>query len=90
MNTSKTFALALALGVIPVVAIADQPFLDVDPARHGNLAAAQQLSRQAFDKLSAAQQANPSDLGGHAQKAKNLLIQVNQEIALAAQAADQH
>ncbi len=55
---------------------------------HPNLAAAQKLSLQAFDKLEAAQQANEYDLGGHAQKAKNLLKEANEEIKLAAAAAD--
>jgi len=53
-----------------------------------NLAAAQKLALQAFDKLEAAQQANEYDLGGHAQKAKELLRQANAEIKLAAAAAD--
>jgi hypothetical protein len=56
--------------------------------RHPNLYAAQKLSAQAFAKLEAAQQANEYDLGGHAQKAKELLEQVNAEIDLALARAD--
>lgn len=62
--------------------------VNVSPDRHGNLAAAQELVRQAFDKLSAAQQANNDDLGGHAGRAKDLLRQANEEIKLAADAAN--
>jgi hypothetical protein len=60
----------------------------VNPGRHPNLASAQTLCQQAFEKLVAAQQANEYDLGGHAQKAKELLEQANQQIKLAAAAAN--
>ena len=39
-------------------------------------------------KVVAAQQANEWDLGGHAQKAKRLLDQVNNELKLAAETAN--
>ena len=47
---------------------------------HPNLAAAQKLAQQAFDRLVAAQKANEYELGGHAAKAKDLLKQANDEI----------
>jgi hypothetical protein len=37
-----------------------------------------------------AQRANEWDLAGHAQKAKELLDQVNNELKLAAEASNQH
>ena len=55
-----------------------------------NLAEAQRLSRQAWEKINAAQAANEWDLGGHAQKAKELLDQVNNELKMAAEAANKH
>jgi hypothetical protein len=61
----------------------------VSATRHPNLAAAQKFSQQAYNKLVAAQQANEWDMQGHAQKAKELLDQVNVEIKLAAEAANQ-
>jgi hypothetical protein len=64
------------------------PVRDINPARHPNLAAAQRLSHQAWEKVSAAQGANEWDLGGHAQKAKELLDQVNIELKMAAEAAN--
>lgn len=56
--------------------------------RHPNLRAAQDLINQAFDRITAAQQANEWDMGGHAARAKDLLIQAKQEIRLAAEAAN--
>jgi hypothetical protein len=70
------------------VAIAQRPKENVSAARHPNLAAAQRLSRQAWERLSQAQEANEWDMQGHAQKAKNLLDQVNNELKLAAEAAN--
>lgn len=57
---------------------------NVSPARHPNLAAAQRLCADAVQKINAAQQANEFDMGGHAQKAKDLLVQASEEIKLAA------
>jgi hypothetical protein len=67
-----------------------EPVQNVNPARHANIAAAQEYSRQAFDSMTAAQQANEFDLGGHAQRAKELLLEANQEMKLAAIAANHH
>jgi hypothetical protein len=69
------------------VASAQEPALNVGP-RHGNLEAAQELVRQAFDRLTAAQAANEWDLGGHAGRAKELLRQANEQIKLAAMTAN--
>jgi len=66
------------------------PARNVSPARHPNLAAAQRLSHQAYEKVSAAQRANEWDMAGHAAKAKDLLDQVNNELKLAAEAANEH
>jgi hypothetical protein len=57
-------------------------------AKHPNIAAAQKLAQQAYEKVVAAQKANEYDLDGHAQKAKDLLEQVNAELKLAAEAAN--
>ena len=76
-------AVALAAGT----AIA-RPKDNVSPARHPNIAAAQRLSTQAFEKVVAAQKANEFDLGGHAQKAKDLLEQANRELKAAAETSN--
>jgi hypothetical protein len=72
------------------VAIAQRPVENVNPHRHPNLAAAQRLSEQAYQKCIAAQQANEFDLDGHAQKAKELLEQANQQLKLAAEASNRN
>lgn len=81
------FALALITGG---VAIAQKPVNNVSGKRHPNLAAAQRLSQQAFEKITAAQQANEWDMQGHAAKAKDLLDQANQQLKQAAEAANQN
>jgi hypothetical protein len=65
-----------------------EPVLNVDPAIHGNIAAAQSLSRQAYDYVSSAQMANDYNLGGHAARAKALLREANEEMKLAALSAN--
>ena len=54
------------------------------------MSGSQRLVRQAFEKINAAQRANEWDLGGHAQKAKELLDEVNVELKEAAVAANQN
>jgi len=79
-----------ALLLIGGVSVAQRPARDISGQRHPNLAAAQRLSRQAWQKLLDAQKANEWDMQGHAQKAKELLDQVNQELKLAAEAANKN
>jgi hypothetical protein len=70
------------------LACAQTPVRNIDPQRHGNLAAAQDLVVQAFDCVSDAQSANSDRLGGHAARAKELLREANVEIKLAAMTAN--
>ena len=67
-----------------------KPVENVSPRRHPNIAAAQRLSQQAWDKIVAAQEANEWDMEGHAQKAKNLLGEANNELRQAATAANRN
>jgi hypothetical protein len=83
-------ALVLATIVTATVAQAAPPVQNISAYRHGNLAAAQSLSAQAFDYLTAAQVANNYDLGGHVGHAKELLRQANIEIKMAAIYANHH
>lgn len=85
---SKLVVLAAAVAVAACAVSAQVPVQNVDPQRHGNLAAAQQLVVQAFQRLSDAQYANDNQLGGHVARAKDLLRQANNEIKLAAEAAN--
>ncbi|HYM42631.1 MAG TPA: hypothetical protein VET46_07690 [Steroidobacteraceae bacterium] len=70
-------------------ALAAPPVEDIG-RKHPNLAAAQRLSRDAWERVAAAQKANEWDMDGHAAKAKELLDQVNNELKMAAEAANRH
>ena len=79
----------VAVASIGGLAVAQKkPAEDISEKRHPNLAAAQRLSREAWQKITAAQKANEWDLDGHAAKAKELLDEVNKELRLAADAAN--
>ncbi len=88
MNHLKRFALPGCVAVCCVLAHAQAPSVTVDASRHGNLAAAQDELVQAYVRISEAQRDNSSHLGGHAQRAKELMAQASQEIGLAADQAD--
>ncbi|HYL94110.1 MAG TPA: hypothetical protein VEW69_13245 [Alphaproteobacteria bacterium] len=91
MNRRKWLSgvvLVLALLCTGLVFAQKKPATNVSAKRHPNLAAAQRLSALAYQKIVAAQQANEWDLGGHAQKAKDLLDQANQELKQAAETAN--
>ena len=90
MMKSKLFGLAgAALLLVGGLAFA-QPRQNVSGARHPNIAAAQRLSRQAWQRVVDAQQANEWDMQGHAAKAKELLDQASNELKLAAEAANRN
>jgi len=92
MKISKTIT-GVTLGVALVcagLAVAQKPVDNVSGKKHANLAAAQRLSTEAFEKVSAAQQANEWDMDGHAAKAKELLEQANRELKQAAEAANKN
>lgn len=80
----------VVLLLLAFVLLAQPPVRNINPRRHPNLAAAQDLCRQAFEKIVAAQQANEWDMNGHAQKAKELLDQAGNELRQAATAANRN
>lgn len=88
MRKTLLFLMAFLLLCTGMVFAQKKPAQNVSPRRHPNLAAAQKLSAQAYQKVVAAQQANEWDLGGHAQKAKELLDQANQELKQAAEVSN--
>ena len=65
--------LAAAALICGGAAVAQKPVENISGKKHPNLAAAQRLSQQAWEKIAAAQQANEWDMQGHAAKAKELL-----------------
>jgi hypothetical protein len=86
----KVLSLSVALAAPVGLALAKEPPKSAIIAKHPNLDAAQKLLAQAVDKLEQAQKANEYDLDGHAQKAKDLLQQANDEIKLAAETANKN
>jgi len=94
MNVRKTVLTSVAGAGLFVagymVAQGPPPEQNIDPNRHPNLAAAQNLIAQAYGRLVAAQQANDWDVGGHAAKAEELLSRASHEIKEAALAANRH
>lgn len=66
------------------------PRQNVSGKRHPNLATAQRLTQQAFEKISAAQEANEFDMDGHAKKAKELLDEASRELKQAAETANRN
>jgi hypothetical protein len=93
MMTKKSFYLAgtLALGLVAMgVAYAQRPETDIDPSKHSHLADAQKHVVEAYNKVVEAQKDNHDELGGHAEKAIDLLDQANRELKLAAEYANHH
>lgn len=91
--TKRNMGLASLLGALLFcsgIVLAQKPPQNINPERHGNLAAAQQLAARAYKRIVAAQEANEWDMDGHAQKAKDLLDQANKELKLAAEAANRN
>lgn len=89
----KTKLAAITVGCLLAVggvAVAQKPVRNVSGARHPNIAAAQRLCAQAFQRIVDAQHANEFDMEGHAQKAKDLLDQANNELKQAAEAANRN
>lgn len=81
--------LALALAAAGVV-VAQAPGVDINPNRHPNLADAQHHIQQAYAKIDEAQKENRDELGGHGEKAKQLLLEADRELKLAADVSDAH
>jgi F0F1-type ATP synthase membrane subunit b/b' len=91
MKPRMFFALATVAALLYGLALfAQAPVVNIDRNRHGNLWAAQKAIVEAFQKIDQAQKANNDKLGGHAQQAKDLLVQANEELKLAAQYANNH
>jgi hypothetical protein len=78
-----------ALLLCSMVTLAQEPVQDIDKKMHPNLAAAQSHVVEANNYVATAQKDNRYDMKGHAEKARALLVQVNQELKLAAEAANE-
>jgi hypothetical protein len=71
-----------------LILTAQEPVLDIDRKIHPNLAEAQRFVVQANHYVELAQKDNRYDMRGHAEKARDLLVQVNNELKAAAEAAN--
>ncbi len=90
MKTRFAVVALFLLSLVGGLALAQRPKENVSKGLHPNLAAAQRLCQQAWERIVDAQKANEWDLGGHAQKAKELLDQASNELKLAAEAANKN
>ena len=84
--TKKQWITCIALTLVVSCAqiiFAQGPVVNIS-TRHGNLRAAQEYIVQAFQRINRAQAANQGQLGGHAQRAKDFLLQADAELRLAA------
>jgi hypothetical protein len=68
--------------------LAQEPVADISKTLHPNLAEAQRLVIEANHYVILAQKDNRYDMKGHAEKARDLLVQVNLELKAAAEAAN--
>jgi len=88
--TKKSLLIAAAVCIAffcSGVLFAQGPVVDIG-SRHGNLRAAQGFIVQAWQRINRAQRANDDQLGGHAQRAKDFLLQADEELKLAAETAN--
>lgn len=90
MKKKLQIAIAGLALIVGGVVVAQPPVRNVGHRRHPNIAAAQRLCDQAYYKVVAAQRANEFDLGGHAQKAKELLEEANRELKAAAEVSNEN
>lgn len=88
MRKIEIFAALLSIVLLCSITLAQEPVVDIDRGRHPNLAEAQRLVVEANHYIREAQKDNRYDMKGHAEKARLLLVQVNDELKAAAQAAN--
>jgi hypothetical protein len=86
-NVIRTFVMCSVMASTSMM-FAQGPVQNIDPNKHANLASAQTSIAQAYQKIEAAQQANQAQLGDHAERAKQLLVQAAQELKEAAEYAN--
>ncbi|HEY2823584.1 MAG TPA: hypothetical protein VGJ06_21240 [Candidatus Acidoferrum sp.] len=91
MKTKLLWGSAMAaLLVMAGVAVAQGPAVTIDAHRHPHLASAQEHIAQAWQQAETARADNREQLGGHAEKALELLKQADHELKEAAEYANGH
>lgn len=92
MIIKKNFIAGTVLGLVlgcSASIVAQSPVVNIGD-RHGNLRSAQEYIVAAWQKIDAAQVDNRYNLGGHAGRAKQLLMQADEQLRLAADVANRH
>ncbi|MGC2473375.1 MAG: hypothetical protein WA485_03510 [Candidatus Sulfotelmatobacter sp.] len=86
----KAFAYPALLAALLLcgATLAQEPVQDINPKIHPNLAAAQRHVVEANQAIAVAQKDNHWDMHGHAEKARQLLVEVNNELKAAAETAN--
>jgi hypothetical protein len=87
MRSSQKWLIGASI-VVGIIAVASAGAQQVNSKRDPNIAASQDFINQAIQRLDAAEHNSHHVMGGHGQKAKELLHQAYQELYLASQAAD--
>jgi hypothetical protein len=86
---TKIFAYpALAAVLLCGVTLAQEPVQDINSQLHPNLAEAQRHVVEANRSIAGAQKDNRYDMKGHAERARQLLVEVNNELKAAAETAN--
>lgn len=83
-----TFSVMATAMLFCCATLAQEPVVDIDAKVNPELATAQRDVVAANKAIISAQNANHYDMKGHAEKARELLVQVNNELKLAAQSRD--
>jgi hypothetical protein len=87
-NKAFAYPALLAAMLLCGVTLAQEPVQDISAKIHPNLAAAQKDVVEANAAIATAQKDNRYDMKGHAEKARQLLVEVNNELKAAAEAAN--
>ena len=91
MKTKLLWGSALiALLAVAGVAVAQRPAESIDDRKHPHLAAAQRHIIESWKETETARTDNREQLGGHAEKALELLVQADRELKEGAEYANAH
>lgn len=85
---TKKLAATISVFAFCMLMTAQEPVVDISKRVHPNLAAAQQHIVEANRYIATAQKDNRYDMKDHAEKARQLLKQANDELKAAAEAAN--
>ena len=88
MKRTLVFPAILTAMLFCGATLAQEPVQDINPKIHPHLAAAQKYVVEANAAIQTAQKDNKYDMKDHAEKARQLLVEANKELKLAAEAAN--